>query len=218
MRASISIPYRPNDEPFARPVPSNAHAAASAPRTTNGPWTPPVVGADVLHADERRLGPPEVAPELLASQLRSVADARGRRSCSPRGTAGCRRVAIALDRRRTRASSRTPSWPGKDDEVVRAPSVGRRAGRARGRRRTGSRPACRCGSATRRTRDPSRGSGTARRSRGTAARRRRCAARARRTSCRPSRHRPRRGSCTPATCSSRGRPRPGARQACADGR
>ena len=82
-----------------RPEPGCGRGRADDER----PLELPVVVAAVLDADERRLGPPKVAPEPRSPQRPAAGAAPARRSCSPRGRRGCRRGRGSSASGRTRA-------------------------------------------------------------------------------------------------------------------
>ena len=74
-----------------RRCPRRARARRRVADDDTAPAAAPVVGADVLDADERRLRPPERRASLRRHAAAARRARRARRSCSPRGTSGCRR-------------------------------------------------------------------------------------------------------------------------------
>ena len=163
------------------------------------------VVADVLHAQEARLRPAEVAPLRDARHRAAVNVDPPEEVVRGRGTSGCRRGRGSLDGVVLRSVTYS-WWPGKTISAYACASLApscRRARPARGRRPDGRTRGASAGSGGR-----SCGSGAGRRGSGTGGRAATAGGPSRRTRCRPCRRRRRRGSCTPATCGSGGRPRP----------
>ena len=133
------------------------------------------VVAAVLDADQRRLGPAEVSPEVDQPQPPPARGRRAGRSCPPRGTRDCRRGRGSAGSGRRCAPVTYSSWPEKMIRSYEAARARRRSGSARGPRRRGSRPACRCGRGSGGSRAAASGSAAACRRPRTAGRGARCA-------------------------------------------
>ena len=199
-------------------MPAKIHEpAARSPDDPRAAWRLAV--GEVLDADQRRLGPAQIAPEL---RLRH----RGCRACTTLPEEVVRReehevaaeVAVALDEV-VLACRHVLVVAREDDQVVGASASAR--GLVRASRSDCARTSTSFGPSTRAsagTEGRSGGSCTARRGSGTAARAERSSSSSPRTRSRPGRRRLRRAGCTPARSESAGRPRRGARRAGAAGR
>ena len=95
------------------PCPAQNHGAVEAARTTNGCWIRPSSLRAVLDAEQRRLRPADGRARASSAGARGPPAAPPRRSCSPRGTRGCRRGRGSSGSGRTRAASRTPCGRGR---------------------------------------------------------------------------------------------------------
>ena len=108
-------------------------------RTTNGPWSLPLVVGAILRAEQGRLGTPEIAPRLRARQDPAALDDAPEEVVRRQEQRGARRVAVLLDDV-VLVVGHVLRVAREDDEVVERGQVARRTDRGEILLRRGSRP------------------------------------------------------------------------------